>query len=568
MSIEILPDNVAARIAAGEVIERPASVVKELIENSLDANASRIEIDIENGGTKLIRVTDNGIGISQRELHLAFERHGTSKIVHESDLASINTFGFRGEALPSIAAVSRVVCTSRTRDVKSGSYIEIKNSKIQGQGEQGAPSGTSVAVHDLFSDFPARLKFLKTPRAEMTAIHRTVTNLALSAPNVSFRLLNNDQPLFHSAGNGDINDVLIEYLGINVAQSLVEITPPNPKDLINVTGLISPPEINRSRRDKQAFFINGRWIQSRLLSYALDEFYREILPKRKYPIAVLNIEIPLDEIDVNVHPTKAEVRFQHDGIIFSALKRALTRAIDTPVTTFPSPSIRAINPQDQPLIEFSNKIIQEAFPTSGMVRADKIQENAILETGTIMRTIGQIHTTYIVAEGPNGLYLIDQHAAHERIRFDEILNKSQNHATTIQGLLDPLSLDLNSSQFLALSEIKEEMTSFGFQWDIFGAQTILLRAVPTNLRDDEFSKTFLEILDGFGDKKLLTEREQIIAASVACHSTIRAGQVLTIQEMDALLRQLSEAGFPRLCPHGRPTTMSITTTQINKAFER
>ena len=402
----------------------------------------------------------------------------------------------------------------------------------------------------------------------MTAIHRTVTNLALSAPNVSFRLLNNDQPLFHSAGNGDINDVLIEYLGINVAQSLVEITPPNPKDLINVTGLISPPEINRSRRDKQAFFINGRWIQSRLLSYALDEFYREILPKRKYPIAVLNIEIPLDEIDVNVHPTKAEVRFQHDGIIFSALKRALTRAIDTPVTTFPSPSIRAINPQDQPLIEFSNKIIQEAFPTSGMVRADKIQENAILETGTIMRTIGQIHTTYIVAEGPNGLYLIDQHAAHERIRFDEILNKSQNHATTIQGLLDPLSLDLNSSQFLALSEIKEEMTSFGFQWDIFGAQTILLRAVPTNLRDDEFSKTFLEILDGFGDKKLLTEREQIIAASVACHSTIRAGQVLTIQEMDALLRQLSEAGFPRLCPHGRPTTMSITTTQINKAFER
>lgn len=568
MSIEILPDNVAARIAAGEVIERPASVVKELIENALDANASRIEIDIENGGTKLIRVTDNGIGIPERELHLAFERHGTSKIVHESDLTSINTFGFRGEALPSIAAVSRVVCTSRTHDVSSGSYIEIKNSKIQGQGKQGSPSGTSITVHDLFLDFPARLKFLKTPRAEMAAIHRTVTNIALSTPNVSFRLLNNDQPLFHSAGNGDINDALIEYLGIDVAQSLVEITSPDPKDLITVSGLISPPEINRSRRDKQAFFINGRWIQSRLLSYALDEFYREILPKRKYPIAILDLTVPLNEIDVNVHPTKAEVRFQHDGIIFSALKRALAHAIDTPVTTFPSPSIRAVDSQNQPLIDFSNKVIQESFPTIGGVHADKVQEDEILETGTIMRTIGQIHTTYIIAEGPNGLYLIDQHAAHERIRFDEIINKSQNREANIQGLLDPLSLDLNASQSSALSEIKEDMKSFGFQWDIFGKQSILLRAVPTNLRDDEFSKTFLEILDSFGDTKILAEREQIIAASVACHSTIRAGQVLTVQEMDALLRQLSQAGFPRLCPHGRPTTMSITTTQINKAFER
>ena len=567
MAIEILSNNVAARIAAGEVIERPASVVKELIENALDASASRIEIDIENGGTKLIRVTDNGVGIHEHELPLAFKRHGTSKIVNEGDLASIKTFGFRGEALPSIAAVSRIVCTTRTEDVSAGSYIEINNSKIENQGKQGAPSGTSIAVHNLFSDVPARLKFLKTPKAEMAAIHRTVTKLALSAPTVSFRLLNNDHLVFHSAGNGDINDVLVEYLGISAAQSLVKITSSNPNDLISISGLVSPPEITRSRRDKQAFFINNRWIESRLLSYALDDFYRELLPKRKYPIAILNFNMPLDEVDVNVHPTKAEVRFHHDGIVFSALKSALASTLDAPVKTFPLPSIHTMEPGVRSLLGNSNETIQQSFP-AGMVPADKQRQDEILETGTIMRTIGQIRTTYIVAEGPNGLYLVDQHAAHERLRFDELLEESQKREPNIQGLLDPLSLDLNRNQSLALSEIEKDIRLFGFHWDIFGTQTVLLRAVPANLRDDEFTKTFLEILDVFGDSKLLQEREQIIAASVACHSTIRAGQVLTIQEMDALLRQLSEAGFPRLCPHGRPTTMLITTAQINKAFER
>lgn len=566
MPILVLENDVAAKIAAGEVVERPASVVKELVENALDAGASQIEIEVRNGGTRLIRVTDDAAGIPESELQIAFQRHATSKINREIDLRAIQTFGFRGEALPSIAAVADILCTSRPRDEDSASYLRIENGAVVEQGRQGAPFGTTMIVRDLFRSVPARLKFLKSNASESTAIVRIVTSTALAFPDVSFRLLADDRLMFHSPGNGDARDVLVEVYGLDTAQAMLPLDNAEWSGPVSVTGFVSPPDVTRSRRDQQAFFVNNRWIQSRLISYALDDFYREILPKGRHPIAVLNVTMPPEEVDVNVHPTKAEVRFRRDGDVFSALQRVLRQtfaahdssfaitneAAPPPIAPFP---VAAGDGADQPQLLFD---VSE--PT---------EDRPPVQSAVIMRPVGQVGTTYIVAEGPDGMYLVDQHAAHERLRFDELMSKAEQRDVDVQGLLEPQSIELNLAQRAALTEIGDGLETFGFRWEPFGEGSALLRGVPADLREGESVQTFLEVLDSLTQEQTPPqERERAIAALVACHSTVRAGQVLSVPEMDGLLRQMSEAGFPKLCPHGRPTMMHFSAAQIDKEFRR
>lgn len=572
MPIRLMSPQVAAKIAAGEVVERPASVVKELVENALDAGATQIEVEVKNGGLQLIRVTDDGAGIPSDELPLAFERHATSKLWELEDLQSILSMGFRGEALPSIASVAQVLCVSRPHDADRAAYIRLEGGHAVEQGFQGAPFGTTVFVRDIFQNVPARLKFLKSASTEGTAVVRTVSHIALAFPDVTFRLIVNGRLMFHSPGNGDVRDALVEAFGLETAQSLVLVETGHWAGLIQVSGFVSPASLTRARRDQQAFYVNRRWVQSRMLSHAVDDFYRNVLPRGRYAVAVLYITLPPADVDVNVHPAKAEVRFRRSGEVFSALHRALQAtwsALDPTFSASSGEDPQGPTPIPSLRVDEGAPRVQSLFdlPTASSRVAPG--EPAKAAPALILRPVGQVGVTYIVAEGSDGMYLIDQHAAHERLAFDKLMKANADKAVDVQGLLEPLAVSLNRTQRATLEDAATAMESFGFQWEPFGEGAVLLRGVPTGLRDGEAEQTFVEALDGLAQEEGPTkDRGRAIAALVACHSTVRAGQVMTFPEMDSLLRWMTEAGFPRLCPHGRPTMMHLPAAQIDRNFLR
>jgi len=561
MPIKVLEPQIVARIAAGEVVERPASVVKELVENSLDAGSSQISIEVRGGGVSLIRVTDNGAGIPSGEVGLAFDRYATSKINSLEDLESIQSLGFRGEALPSIAAVAQVDMITCASGEPAGTYLSLIGGTIVGRRSLGRAQGTAVTVRNLFRYVPARLKFLKSVATENGHIANVVSQYALAFPEVKFSLSIDGRVALRTPGSGRLIDSIVEVYGVEIAKNMVEI-----KDTTvlspQVMGMVGSPKVSRSGRGQLSFFVNRRWVNSRLLARAVEEAYHGLLMSGKHPIAVINIWLPAQEVDVNIHPTKSEVKFRNEHLVFSAVHRAVRQAL---VEKMPVPRIEEVAVAYE-----SPSRPRQVFPPPAQVRlaspapwAPEVPTSPL----PVLRVLGQLDNSYIIAEGPDGLYLIDQHAAHERVLFDNIERQRLRQEIEIQGLLEPMTLEVSPRQGEVLRSHYEDLAEFGFSIEPFGDRTFLVRAVPAVVYRKDWVGMLRELLDSLaeGGKSDWVEG---IAKSIACHGAVRAGQALTDTEMRELVRQLEQTATPRTCPHGRPTMIHLSSGQLKKEFGR
>ena len=567
MPIKVLPPELAGKIAAGEVIERPASAVKELVENSLDAGASRITVQVKGGGVELLRVTDDGEGIVPSEIETAFYRHATSKLQSQEQLYAIATLGFRGEALPSIAAVSRLAVTTRIAQAESGRRVEFQWGERTANGSQGCPVGTTVDVSDLFGNLPVRRKFLRSTSAETSRIQELVGRYALAYPAVAFQLEADGRRLLSTSGNNKPREALLAVYGAEIAEGMLEVASEEPDG--NLNGFISAPNIHRSNRTYMSFFVNRRWVQSRMLSFALEEAYHGLLAERRYPVAAIHITMPYEDVDVNAHPTKREVRFHQEGKVFSLLQRAV-RAIliaDSPVPPLQMPSGGANRGFSPPAANTS------FFPGTAFTRQPREalggppDAAAPQQPAPPLKVVGQVKLTYIIAEGPDGMFLVDQHAAHERVLFDRL--RGQTEMVQVgERLLEPVAVDLSPAQLETLQQHSGQLVRYGFDLEPFGPDGYLVRAVPNILTSQEPGQALLNVLDMVTVEGLMRRQEDILAASIACHSAIRAGKSLTEAEMAALLQQLEATDNPHTCPHGRPTMLHFSSVHMEREFGR
>jgi DNA mismatch repair protein MutL len=606
MSIQVLPAEVSAKIAAGEVVERPASVVKELVENAIDAGATEIKVEIRQGGVRLMRVMDDGCGIPSDEVELAFARHSTSKLESASDLSRISTLGFRGEALASIAAVARVTLVSRTAQEPIGTQVKLENGTIVGREGKGCPQGTIVTVENLFYNVPARLKFLRREATEAGHISQLVSRYAMAYPELRFSLLTDGRLAFQSTGSGKLYDVLLKVYGLEAAQQMLPVEggggeprSEGDKSGIRVHGYVSSPSLHRSNRQYLAFFINRRWVQDRSLSYAASEAYHTLLPTGRYPIAVLNVDLEPAEVDVNVHPTKREVRFRRGNEVFATVQKAVRRVLteSSPLPTVASRPHPVGLPAAAPSVWGQPRRLTgiggERRPVGQLaMEIQRTAEDGLPTTVTpqlrprlpMLRVLGQLGQTYIIAEGPGGMYLIDQHAAHERVLYERFTAERDRMAVASQQLLTPLPLELTPRQQAAMTEHLEALTELGFEIEPFGGETYLLRAVPatfergpsTTLRRGsgqgsgrgDIGQAVAEILDELAEEDIGETQEEKALISVVCHSAVRAGQTLSMEEMRDLVRQLEETSLPHTCPHGRPTMIHLSAEQLAREFGR
>ncbi len=581
MTIQILTPEVVARIAAGEVVERPAAVVKELVENSLDAGATVISVETRGGGIGLIQVTDNGRGIADGQLEMAFTRHATSKVSSETDLESISTLGFRGEALPSIAAVAEVELVTATKE-SSGNYINLFDGKVTKQGVRGRPQGTTVTVRNLFRNVPARLKFLRAPSTENSHLANVVTQYALAYPEVKFRLDIDDKNIVNSPGSGRLLDAVLAVYGLDTARSMLEIKRDNKwnenqSGNITVSGLIGTPQATRASRDYMSFFVNRRWISGRVLPKAVEDAYHGLLTVGKHPVAVINIELPAREVDVNIHPAKSEVKFQNERSVFGAVQKAVRSALVdlTPVPSINQPTtVYHISPRPVSPAGLTDTIpLWQPAPVARSTPEPEQPLPLIQAALPALRPLGQIAGSYIIAEGPDGLYIIDQHAAHERIMFEKVQRQRMDKKVEVQGLLDPVTFEATPRQDALLKlpgkddtrSLQESLSEFGFTLEPFGSTTYLIRAVPAGLDGKRSIAALRELLDTPASG---TGWQEKIAQSIACHSAVRAGQVLSLDEMRQLIRGLEQTTLPHACPHGRPTVIHLGLAHLEKEFKR
>lgn len=571
MPIRLLPPDVVGKIAAGEVVERPASVVKELVENSLDAGATQVAIEVQGGGVRLIRVSDNGSGIPNDEVELALQRHATSKITGVDDLERIKTLGFRGEALASIAAVAELDILTSAQGEKSGVLVRAKGESVEKEAA-GRPQGTTVTIRNLFRNFPARLKFLRSEASENGQIAHVVSEYALSFPEVRFSLTVDGRALMRTSGTGSLRNALAEVYGAATAQQMVAIkdedaapvTRLSALPLPKVTGFVSAPSLSRSNRMAFSFFVNRRWVQSRLLSRAVEEGYRSLLPSGRYPIVAMNIAIPPSELDVNIHPAKTEIRFKNEQVLFGAVSRAVRRTLSVgpPPEVVPkafSPATAAAS-ASRPLLPREEMVELAVTPP--------VPVEASAPRLPILRVVGQVSNCYIIAEGPEGLYLIDQHAAHERVLYEKISAQHASHQVEKQGLLEPVALELTPQEEEVIGAERERLAEFGFDLEPFGGKSYLLRAVPAMLPRAEVATAVKEALAALTGGEGSNGSQERLAMSIACHSAVRAGQTLSLKEMHELLRQLEQAKMPRTCPHGRPTMVHLSSARLEKEFGR
>ena len=553
--IRVLRTEIVSKIAAGEVIERPASVVKELIENSLDAGATQITIETQGGGVEMMKVSDNGAGIASSELELAFHRHATSKIGNLEDLEKISSLGFRGEALPSIAAVAEVEILTKTPPDSVGSYMHLTKGEVARKENRARPQGTTVTIHHLFRYVPARLKFLRSPNTENSQIAHLVSQYALAFPEVRFSLILDKRQSLRTTGNGDLRDVVNELYGPEVAQRMLKVE--QKEDLTRVTGLTSPPTLTRSNRNCLSFFVNRRWVHSPLLTRATEDAYRGLLMDGQHPLTVLSISLPPEELDVNVHPAKAQIKFCHEQTVFRSVQKAIEEVLDrTPIASSKSVPFSSGSQQWQ-----RPRMITDNEPTF------VVSQLPTLEL-PVLRILGQLANTYVVAEGPDGLYLIDQHAAHERILYDRILAQWSQKAVEVQGLLQPVTIEFSPREEETLRAGNQFLAEFGFTIEPFGNRSYLIRTMPAVMAGSNIIEMVTGLLGTLASKEGLTRLEEKIAESLACHGAIRAGQQLSNEEMRELVNQLEQTKQPRTCPHGRPTMIHLSARQLEKEFGR
>jgi len=555
MPIKVLESEVVAKIAAGEVVERPASVVKELIENSLDAGANQIAVEARGGGVELIKVSDNGVGIPSSELELAFHRHATSKIGNLDDLEKISSLGFRGEALPSIAAVAEVEVLTQTSSETIGSYLQLRKGEVVRKESRARPQGTTITVRRLFRYFPVRLKFLKSVNTENSHIAHLVSQYALAFPEVKFNLVLDKRPSLHTTGSSDLREVVSEIYSSEVAQRMLKVEQKN--SLAKVSGLTSPPSLTRSNRNYLSFFVNRRWVRSPLLTRATEEAYRGLLMGSQHPIAIINISLPTQELDVNIHPAKAQIKFCHEQAVFSSIQKAVEEALArTPIASSKAVPFSISSEQWQ-----SPRMIMDNEPAFAVAQLPAMEL-------PVLRVLGQLANTYIIAEGPNGLYLIDQHAAHERILYDRISAQWAQKEVEVQGLLQPITIEFSPREEETLRANEEFLTEFGFTIEPFGNRSYMIRAIPALITRTNIIEIISVLLDNLASKESPYPWEENIAQSLACHGAIRAGQQLSNEEMRELIKQLEQTKQPRSCPHGRPTMIHLSSHQLEKEFGR
>ena len=657
--IHVLSEQVANKIAAGEVVERPASVVKELLENALDAGATRIRVDVEAGGKRLIQITDNGCGMVRDDALLCFERHATSKIRTDLDLNTIATLGFRGEALPSIASVARVHLETRVGDEAAGTLVEINGGNILRIEEAGLPQGTSIAVRDLFFNTPARRKFLKAESTELSHIASLVTQYALAHPEKHFELHSATNALLMAPPVAGYRERVYQVFGKDTLDSLLSVAavlpfdrmglpqpppwrreadeePQNPGEL-RLHGFASKPELQKLNRSSIYIFANGRLIRDRLIQHAITEAYRNILPNGVFPVVLLFLEMPAAEVDVNVHPSKTEVRFRQSVVVHDFVRDTLRAVLmkNRPVPQFTteiaahptaSPALTpgaqaagflstaqawrgeyasdaaadagstgpgsssgfflqapAIPPMSARL-NFEGGIAVDAnaavpvaqvnhhIPDNGCAPpiAEGIEEEPTLESLRTLRPLGQIRNSFILAVNEDGLWIVDQHVAHERILFEKILRQREVKKVESQRLLMPLIVDLTPAQQAVFAEIADELNGNGFEAEAFGSRTLAIKVAPSGLETAEVERMLHELFDQCTGEQVLNMEvvRTRIAASIACHAAIKVNMPLEQNKMEWLLAELAKTDFPFSCPHGRPVVLRYSMKDIQKAFKR
>ncbi len=584
MAIHLLPPEVASQIAAGEVVERPASVVKELVENALDAGARNITVQVEGAGTRLIRVTDDGSGIPSAEIPLTVERHATSKLSTAADLQRIATLGFRGEALASIAAVSRLKLISRPASEERGASISVDGGQATPPKLTGAPPGTSVTVEDLFFSVPARRKFLKSEQTERRQIDLLVCRYALAFSQVRFRLAQEGREVLRTSGSGDRREALAAVFGVDVARSMLALQPLSATSLVSVEGFVSPPSRSHSNRRDILLFVNRRWIQDGALTTAVVQAYHTLLMVGRYPLAALFLSLPPEEVDVNVHPAKKEVRFRNPNAVFAAVQKTIRQNLIqfAPVAGTAEPGAgaawgrgehgdRPVSP-DWHFLEpgpFRPSLTESGKTAPAWAPAWPRQDPSAPASVPPLRVLGQVGATYIVAEGPDGLYLIDQHAAHERVLYEGMM-RNLGAEGFAQSLLQPVLIELPAPSAQLIRDELISLQRIGFDIEAFGEKAFRIRAIPPALQRlgaEEAIQAVLEDLEG-EEPPLAQGREARLIARVCKRAAVKGGQALPVDEQEALLKKLEECESPRTCPHGRPTMICLSVDLLERQFGR
>ncbi len=550
--IAVLLPAVADAIAAGEVVERPAAVVKELAENALDAGATRITIRVEDAGRGLIEVVDDGGGIVSEDAALAFRRHATSKIETLDDLRAIKTLGFRGEALASIAAVAEVELATRVRGRGEGRRVLVRGGLVEEDVAVGTPDGTRVSVRQLFFNTPARFRFLKQPATETAVILRVASELALGHPETTFVLQVDGRQVLRTPGTGDLREAFAAIVGREAAAAMLQV------DDESVQGLLSPPSLTRSTRDHVVILVNRRRIHHRNLAFAVEQSYQGLKDPDRYPLAVLNLQVDPHEVDINVHPTKREIRFRDERWAFAAIERACFRAL----RQSPLYHLEVASEGDALQLRETTVISGPAW-TPGTVPAEPARPSL-----PPLTYVGQVLNAYLVAEAPDAIVLIDQHAAHERILFDGIWERLRLGSTATQPLLLACVVDVTSEQAAGAAQHREWLSQLGFEVDMFGERALRLRAAPAELKDGRAETALVRLLDDLARDVSPEVRQREAAALLACHGAVRFGDPLTSETAGALLRQLAETAEPITCPHGRPTTLLLSDPQLRRFFRR
>ena len=653
--IRVLSDQVANQIAAGEVVERPASVVKELLENSLDAGATRIRIEVEAGGRKLIRIVDNGHGMGRDDALLAFERHATSKLHSSDDLLSIATLGFRGEALPSIASVARVSLETRAADDEAGTAMEIAGGKLLSVEDSGLPAGTTIAVRDLFFNTPARRKFLRSEQTELGHVAALVTHYALAHPGKHFELHSATQALLTAPAVANTGERLYQIFGRETFESLIPVAAetdfaraglpepppwrraedyePSAPGFVRLSGFVSKPELQKLNRNSIFVFVNGRLIRDRLILHAFTEAYRNIIPPTSFPVVLLFLEMPPQEVDVNVHPAKTEVRFRQGSFVHDFVRDSVRTALMkarpaasffTALTAAPTAGsslmvdVSPLAGMDQPVFEpradgEALVVESEAVIEPGDVAAFALREKpvapspgrlgfegsgmavgydetaaphlknemwgtehgdtpaATLNSLASLKPLGQLRDSFILATNEEGLWIVDQHVAHERVLFEKILRERKVEQVQRQRLLMPVLVELLPEQMVTFAALAEELERNGFEAEPFGPRTLAVKATPVGLEGKELERVLEELL-GATEKTAQVENEELrrtrIAASIACHAAIKVNMPLERTKMDWLLAELGKTEHPMSCPHGRPIALRYSLRDIQRAFQR
>jgi len=550
----------AARIAAGEVIERPASVVKELVENALDAGAGEVRVEADGGGLERLAVIDDGCGIAADQVELAFARHATSKLATIEDLESIVTLGFRGEALPSIASVSTVTLRSRPMGAPAGVQVTVREGLLVDRRAMGLPVGTAIEVRGLFANLPARRKFLKSGQAEVGAIHQVVLHYAIAYPEVRMTLVSDGKSLLSTAGARDLKETLACLYGVDLLDHLLLVE--GERHGLRVTGLVSPIGYTRATRGWQSFFINGRWVRNRVLHVALEEAYHGMLMGGRHPVGVVFIEIPPGDLDVNVHPAKTEIRFLREREVFGAIRHAVTAAISVQATVLPG----SVPSPEEPSGSFVEQLSLMPEPAGGSREEASILAPA--RAVPALRVLGQAGSLFIIAEGPDGVYMVDQHAAHERVLYDDLSAQVMQREVPVQSLLAPLLCEVSPAAMDVVAADGPWLEQLGFSVEPFGATTCRVRAVPAMLAGGPVGDTLQALLEDLATGKAHEERQDHALATMACKAAVKAGQALSLEEMRYLVQRLESTSRPRTCPHGRPTMILLSTTDLERQFGR